>query len=188
MHSLYAVVTWTRRNLTYIIIIIIIIIIIEIFAINVLRNVQTSSNAKEITSFLISTWNLRGPSVFHVCSSYKTVPLPVANRVCTYVDISRRQAITVHQTSINCFGWIKLICLLITIFIYFFLQFRFPCFTFQCYRVLTSLFFSFHLSYWCYEWLWSSKFTLLQIYLYILASQDIQRIQNKMRHEETSVS
>jgi hypothetical protein len=47
MHSFYAVVTWTGRNLPYIIII----IIIEIFAINVLRNVQTSSNAKDITSF-----------------------------------------------------------------------------------------------------------------------------------------
>jgi hypothetical protein len=62
--------------------------------------------------------------VFHVSSSYKTVPLPVANRVCTEV-ISRRQAITFHQTAINCCGCIKLLCLLIIIFIFWFFVYHF---------------------------------------------------------------
>ena len=178
MHALYAVVTWTERHLPYIIIIII--IIIEIFAINVLRNVQTSSNATEITSFWIPTWNLRGSSVFHVSSSIKLSLCQLQIGFSTDVDISRRQAIAFHWNSINCYGCIKLICLLIIIFIFwFFFTISLP---------LLSLFFSIQLNYWFYEWLWSPQFTLLHIYIYILASQDIQRIQHKMRGEERSVS
>jgi hypothetical protein len=90
------------------------------FAINVLRNVQTSSNATEISIFFLNfQLESQRPSLFHVSSSYKTVPLPVANRVCTDV-ISRRQAIAFQQTAVNCCGCIKLICLLIIIFIFWF--------------------------------------------------------------------